>query len=442
MVGSYDIQLVGLSLVVAIIASYTALELAGRVSEKHGTIWSWAWLVGGAVAMGTGIWSMHFIGMLAFHLPVAIAFDTGITMLSMAIAIVVSGIALFIVRRPALTTRNITIGATLMGVGISAMHYTGMHAMRMSPPIVYKPSLFILSVIIAIVASLVALWIAFHLRHRHSSLAVLAKIGSATIMGLAITGMHYTGMGAAQFAPDSVCLAVGIHGGMGTHALAATIGIATISILAITIGVSALDAHTAAHTSRVADSLQFANEQLRNLALHDNLTGLPNRTLLNDRMEQALARAERSRASFALMFVDLDNFKPVNDTYGHRIGDDLLRAVGKRLTGSVRKSDTVSRTGGDEFVIVLHEMKETRDAAMISRKVLDELSRPFFIEGIELSISCSIGVSVYPENGRTVAMLLANADTAMYQAKRGGRNNFRFFAPELGSAGHPTAQQC
>src|SRR5688572_23345245 len=184
MVGSYDIQLVALSLAVAIFASYTALELAGRVSEKHGTVWSWAWLVGGSVAMGTGIWSMHFIGMLAFHLPVPIAYDIMITMLSMAIAIVVSGVALFVVRRPTLTGQNITIGATLMGIGICAMHYTGMYAMRMSPPIVYDPPLFIASVIIAIVASLAALWIAFQLRHRHSGIAVLAKLGSATIMGV------------------------------------------------------------------------------------------------------------------------------------------------------------------------------------------------------------------------------------------------------------------
>jgi diguanylate cyclase len=440
MVGSYDIQLVGLSLAVAIFASYTALELAGRVSEKHGTTSSWGWLVGGAIAMGTGIWSMHFIGMLAFHLPVPIAYDTTITMLSMAIAIVVSGVALFVVRHPTLTGQNITIGATLMGIGICAMHYTGMYAMRMSPPIVYYPPLFVASVIIAIVASLAALWIAFQLRHRHSGIAVLAKLGSATIMGVAITGMHYTGMAAAQFAPDSVCLAVGIHGGMGTHGLAATIGITTIVILSITIGISALDAHAAVHTAKIADSLQFANEQLRNLALHDSLTGLPNRVLLEDRMAQALMRAERNRGAFALMFVDLDKFKPVNDSFGHRVGDDLLKAVGRRLTGSVRKSDTVGRTGGDEFVIVLHELKEATDAAMVGRKVLEEMSRTFFIEGQELDISCSIGISVYPENGKTVATLMANADAAMYHAKRTGRNNYRLFGADIAPA--PAPAQC
>ena len=439
MVGTYDIQLVALSVVVAIVASYTALELAGRVSAKHGTAWSWVWLVGGAIAMGTGIWSMHFIGMLAFSLPVAMAYDTWITLLSLVIAIVVSGVALFVVRRPALTGQNITIGATLMGIGISAMHYTGMAAMRMSPPIEYKPGLFVASVVFAIVASLAALWIAFQLRHRHSGFAVLAKIGSATIMGLAIVGMHYTGMAAAQFAPDSVCLAVGIHGGLGTHGLAVTIGLATITILAITIGVSALDAHTAAHSTRMADTLQFANEQLRTMALHDRLTGLPNRMLLDDRMDQALNRAHRSRSSFALMFVDLDNFKPVNDTYGHRIGDDVLKGAAKRLLGAVRKSDTVARTGGDEFVVVLHEIKDGKDAAVVGGKIIDEITRPFFIEGLELNISCSIGVSVYPDNGRTIPLLLANADTAMYAAKRSGRNTLRFFGPDLETAA-PAAQ--
>ena len=133
MTGVYDLQLVALSLIVAIIASYTALELAGHVSQKQGKS-SWAWLVGGAVSMGTGIWSMHFIGMLAFHLPVRLAYDASITMLSMGIAVLVSGLALFVVRRPILTSRNITAGAMLMGIGICAMHYTGMYAMRMSPP--------------------------------------------------------------------------------------------------------------------------------------------------------------------------------------------------------------------------------------------------------------------------------------------------------------------
>jgi diguanylate cyclase (GGDEF)-like protein len=433
MTGIYDFELVALSVIVAIVASYTALELAGRVSEKERR-GSMAWLIGGAIAMGTGIWSMHFVGMLAFHLPVTVAYDAAITALSMVIAIAVSGLALFIVRRPALTRQNITVGATLMGVGIACMHYTGMHAMQMSPAIQYNPFLFMLSVIIAIVASLAALWIAFQLRHRHSGSAILAKLGSAVIMGLAITGMHYTGMAAAQFAPDSLCLAVDSTGGMKASALALTIGIATIGILAVTLVISALDAHFHAHTARLANTLQAANDQLRNLALYDSLTALPNRMLLEDRMTQAVSRAERGGRSFALMFVDLDRFKPVNDTYGHAVGDELLKAVGQRLTACVRKADTVARTGGDEFVVVLSEIGERKDAALVGGKIVDELSRPFFVDRHEVEISCSIGISLYPADGRDVMTLKANADVAMYHAKRNGKNKCHFFVPEMCAA--------
>jgi diguanylate cyclase (GGDEF)-like protein len=430
MAGSYDLKLVALSLVIASIASYTALELAGRVNQAKGKS-SLVWLIGGAIAMGIGIWSMHFVGMLAFHLPIPVAYDAQITMLSMAIAIVVSGPGLFVASRPALTGPDIIAGATLMGIGISAMHYTGMHAMRMSPPIEYDPALFVASVVIAIAASIAALWMAFKLRHKRSGLAVLARLGSAVVMGLAITGMHYTGMAAAEFAPDSVCLAADSTGGMDNAALAMIIAVATIGVLAVTLALSALDAHFATRTAKLADSLQAANEQLRTIALHDSLTGLPNRMLLEDRLRQAVSRADRTGTPFSVMFVDLDWFKPVNDTYGHYVGDQLLKAVAQRMTSSVRKSDTVARTGGDEFVVVLGESGDARNAAMVGSKILEELSRPFLIASHDVEISCSIGISVYPADGKDVTTLMVKADTAMYHAKKAGRNDYRFFVPEM-----------
>jgi diguanylate cyclase (GGDEF)-like protein len=303
--------------------------------------------------------------------------------------------------------------------------------MQMSPPIAYDPFLFVLSVIIAIAASLSALWIAFNLRKTHFSVAIFAKLGSALVMGLAITGMHYTGMAAAQFAPESVSLAIGATGGMQHSSLALTIGIITICILIITLSISALDSQFAVRYERIANSLQEANEQLRNLALYDNLTGLPNRILLEDRMEQAVTFAKRNRNHFALMFVDLDQFKPVNDSYGHDVGDELLKSVAQRLNSCIRKSDTVARTGGDEFIIVLSEINKRDDAGVVCSKVLDELSRPFFIMGNEIEISGSIGISVYPKDGEELDTLKANADIAMYHAKKEGRNKFIFFSPEM-----------
>jgi diguanylate cyclase (GGDEF)-like protein len=434
-VGEYDLKLVALSVVVAIIASCTALELAGRVSSGRGRS-AWLWLLGGAVSMGTGIWSMHFIGMLAFSLPIPMAYDFEITMLSMLIAVAVSGIALLVVKRPFLTRENITVGATLMGIGICAMHYTGMFAMRMSPPIQYDPVLFIASVIIAITASLAALWIAFRLRREYSFAGILAKLGSAVVMGIAISGMHYTGMAAAQFAPDSICLAADSTAGMDNATLAVIIGITTLSIMLVTLGISAIDAHYAAHTAKLADTLQVANERLRNVALYDNLTGLPNRFLLQDRLDQAVCRADRSAKPFALMFIDLDRFKPANDSFGHHVGDRLLQAVAQRLTSCVRKEDTVARTGGDEFVVVLSQIGNAGEVASIGEKIIEMLSQPFVISEQALEISCSIGISMYPMDAKDVATLMHHADTAMYGAKRGGRSRIRFFD----AAGDPPVQ--
>jgi diguanylate cyclase (GGDEF)-like protein len=426
MTGFYSLPLVALSLIVAIFASYTALELAGRVSQKRGRK-SWIWLIGGAFAMGTGIWSMHFIGMLAFHLPIAVAYDDATTVLSMVIAIIVSGLALFVVSRAEMTPRNLAAGATLMGLGIAAMHYTGMYAMQMTPAIEYRPSLFLTSVVIAIVAAAAALWIAFQLRNKTFGVAIALKLGSAVLMGLAITGMHYTGMAAAEFAPGSICRAA-TSTNMTNTALAMIIGVTTICVLAITLSVSALDAHFA---EKLASTLQTTNRQLSELALYDGLTGLPNRMLLDDRMLEAASLSERGGRSFALLFVDLDRFKPVNDSFGHRVGDALLKAVAQRLIACIRAVDTVARTGGDEFVVVLSGIGEPKDAAMVSRKILDELSRKFFIDDHEIDISGSIGISVYPNDSTDINTLKANADVAMYQAKRNGRNNYRFFAPGM-----------
>src|SRR2546425_11809811 len=186
-----------------------------------------------------------------------------------------------------------------------------------------------------------SLWIAFQLRQRYSAIAVFAKLGSAVVMGFAIAGMHYTGMAAARFAPDSVCLAADSTGGTKPATLALVIGVITVFILMITLVISALDAHFAAHAGKLANALLNANEQLRQMALYDDLTGLPNRVLLEDRLVHSKNRSDPCGKPFGGMFVDLDRFKPVNDAFGHRVGDELLKAVAGRLASCVRKEDTV-----------------------------------------------------------------------------------------------------
>ena len=198
--GTYNPQLVVLSVLIAIFASYTALDLAGRVTVAQERS-KFGWLFGGACAMGTGIWSMHFIGMLAFSLPISVKYHVPIVLVSLMAAIGASGIALFMVSRPGMSVGALSIGGGLMGAGITFMHYTGMAAMELRASTTYDPLLVTLSIFIAIGASLVGLWIAFRLRTETTSRGLIKKALGAVVIGSAIPSMHYTGMAAASFVP-------------------------------------------------------------------------------------------------------------------------------------------------------------------------------------------------------------------------------------------------
>lgn len=176
-----------------------------------------------------------------------------------------------------------------------------------------------------------------------------------------------------------------------------------------------------------------AQERIQYIAHHDALTGLPNRLSLHSRLEQVLFSARRDLSRLAVMFIDLDRFKVINDTLGHHVGDDLLVEVAQRLKESVRESDIVSRLGGDEFVIVLTDV-EVEDIAVVASKVLRNLSQAYSLEAAELHSTPSIGIAVYPEDGATAEALMKNADTAMYHAKQSGRNNYQFFRHEMNEA--------
>ncbi len=166
-------------------------------------------------------------------------------------------------------------------------------------------------------------------------------------------------------------------------------------------------------------------------AQHDFLTGLPNRALVNDRITQAIALARRHCTRFAVLFLDLDHFKHINDSLGHAIGDKLLQSVGERLLSCVRGSDTLSRQGGDEFVVLLSEVAQTKDAALCAQKMLTILQASHFIGHHRLGVSASIGISIYPDDGLDPETLIKTADTAMYEAKEGGRDNYKFFEQEM-----------
>ena len=171
--------------------------------------------------------------------------------------------------------------------------------------------------------------------------------------------------------------------------------------------------------------------EMSRLAQHDSLTGLPNRVLFNDRLTQAISLAMRQNKQLAVMFVDLDQFKKINDSLGHAVGDKLLQSVAGRLVNCVRRTDTVSRLGGDEFLVLLSQVAQEQDAAVTARKILRALAAPHIVDNKKLDISVSIGVSTYPSDGTDVETLMIKADTAMYEAKKRGRNNYQFFRTDM-----------
>ncbi|MES2354062.1 MAG: PAS domain S-box protein [Pseudomonadota bacterium] len=174
-----------------------------------------------------------------------------------------------------------------------------------------------------------------------------------------------------------------------------------------------------------------AEQKIEQLATKDALTGLPNRLLLNDRLEHAIVSAQRKEEMLSLLFIDLDRFKTINDSLGHHVGDLLLKGVAERLSGCVRRGDTLARLGGDEFIVALYDLKTAEDAAIVARKMLAAVKQPYEVEGHMLSTGCSIGISIYPSDGADVTTLMRNGDTAMYHAKEKGRNNYQFFSPDM-----------
>ncbi|WP_421570475.1 putative bifunctional diguanylate cyclase/phosphodiesterase [Stenotrophomonas sp. PD6] len=429
LIGSFTPWLVVVSLLVAMLASFTALDMANRVTTAPTPRLSLLWLLGGGSAMGLGIWSMHFIGMLAFQLPIPLGYDLILTTISLLSAMASSVFALWLVSRPTLPHTRLALGALLMGSGIAAMHYLGMAAMRMQPGIDYHPGWLALSLLIALAASWVALYVAFRLRHSDNRLR--HRLLPAAVLGTAIVGMHYTGMAAARFPEGSIC---GAAAGDGLHSqwLAAIVMVLTIAILAVVLLVSWLDQRMQAQllrlrNQRLRSSLEEAYAELSQAALHDPLTHLPNRLLLQQHIEQALVDAEQRGRRFALMFMDLDGFKQVNDAYGHQMGDALLVAVAERTRKLLRPDDVLARLGGDEFVMVV-AIETDDELATLASRIIQVVGTGTLVPGHELQVTASIGIAICPDHAATERQLMSHADAAMYQAKEAGRNAYVVFA--------------
>lgn len=404
MTGNYDLALVLMSYVIAALASFTALELAGRVASA--TRWRPLWLIGGSLAMGSGIWSMHFVGMSAFSLPVPITYDLWLTLYSWIAAVLVSALALLTIARARLTVASVLTAAVLMGAGICAMHYTGMYAMQMQPPIAYDPLLFAGSAAIAVLASAAALIIAFQLRTVRSWRDVLMRVGAALIMGFAIVGMHYTGMAAAQFADGAYCApGNALAGNWVTGPTLVAMLLFLPLALAMAFGI--------ANARMLADQERRRRERQDWATAHayiDDETQLPNRSAIIRTLMAAMHGAERQ--PFALVTVHVIAARTSN---GRAVSElrTVLPALVARLRLLFPEHDALARLTVTQFAGLLRPAGRDRLEADFLPRLRQAFGEPLRHGGEAYTIEVEYGTSVFPADGRSAQMLLVNSGRRM-----------------------------
>ncbi len=548
----HDAVLVALSFGIAVAGSFAALEMIERWRNANG-VPARFWQLASATAFGGSIWAMHFVALLALKIGLPLTYAPGPTVLSLLTAIGVVGLGLQIIRA-GISWRRIAGAGITVGFGIATMHYVGMSGVRFPGSLAYTPSLWGLSLLIAIAAATCALWLSLTLQARWQRAAV------ALVMGGAICGMHYTGMAASVFQVDPLAH---VTAGEPRSLLAIAVALMTLALIMCALLLVAADRRLFVARRHEADVLSLSNRKLlqvnadlalrneqfeavlsnmkqgvclfdsenrleisngryaeiyrlppgatrvgnslgeilqaradagsspdmstadylaqRNevvvanhaadsivtlkngriisishqpmpnggwvatheditdrqqaetriafMAKHDALTRLPNRVLFHERLAEAIEMTTRGTGC-ALLCLDLDKFKTVNDTLGYPIGDRLLQAMADRLRACLRDGDTMARLGGDEFAIIQPAVARSADAEVLATRIIDTLRRPFDIDSHQIGIGISVGVALAPTDGTSCEALLKNADIALYLAKLEG-SKLRFFEPGM-----------
>ena len=389
----HNLWLVLLAAVVCVAGSWVSLDLFHRARERSGSQrLGWLYLTG--VAAGSSVWCTHFIGMLAYEVSAYISYDPMLTMLSLVVAIVGCGSG-FAIAAMGKSRRASLIGGAVIGLSVAAMHYSGMMAYQVVGLIEWDPTYIAASVIAAVVLGAVSLDRLYSKADRIVTLAIFV----ATVVSL-----HFTGMAAVTVIPFGIDVGLESVRAMQTMAVA-------VAGVAMIIGVTGF-------MSQFIDSKASSEmlESMQRLALHDALTGLPNRLSFNNHLAQELLSAELGDKKVAVIGIDLDRFKEINDLRGHEAGDRALKIIAGRLTALIGEGEFVARIGGDEFAAT--QTYDDKDKLMdfVSR-IERALFKPLVIDEFEIVTGASIGVASYPDDGVTQERLISNADMAMYRAK-------------------------
>lgn len=419
---SYDYALVTGSAIVAVIICYIAIAFEQLLSKSNSLFHQKIIILISGLIFGFAIWIMHFVGMLACHLPNNYSFATGLTFFSYVIAALASAFAIWLTTRDTLPIGRLVLGAVLMGLGISGMHYTGMMGLVLPEHVIqYDLVLVIFSILIAICGSGISFWLFFKYKLSVDK-KLYFRLGVACMIAMSIVGMHYTGMAAASFhiaKEDLVSFNI-LQQGQGL-VLFAIIFITCLILLSCFL-VAVLELRLEERNLQ----LLHANKELEKLALQDNLTKLPNRLFLLEYTDTLFTIHKSTNSKIAFIYIDLDRFKAVNDAFGHHIGDELLVKFAQRLHALLEPDQKLIRIGGDEFLLILENFSVS-GIERVAELALQRIQESFNILGKDINISASLGVVYYPDHGDNLQDLLINAEAAMMLSKEQGRNTYSIF---------------
>lgn len=433
---SHDTWLVLLSLLVAIITSFTTLSLIERMAHAFDPLRRRLWAIAATLCLTSGIWSMHFVGLHAFQAPIELHHELPLTLVSLLIALASSALTIYTLGPRWLSLSHVGISALIIGLGMSAMHYTGTAAMSAATVIAYyHGDRVLLSILLAVAAALASLLLARHAHHLRYDLGRQTKLLASLLLGGAILAMHYCGMWALVLTvPSDSPLPAAAR--INDSSLGQGTALAMLLFAAGCLGAAWFD-RTLTHKERALrranarlKELDQAKDSLQEIAHRDALTDLLNRRGFEEQFARRLELSGRRHQSLALMFLDLDYFKRINDSLGHAVGDELLKIVAQRLREVLRGDDVIARFGGDEFCVLIG-LPRQRDPVFLAQRIVHCLTQPVRLCGQRLEISASIGISLYPRDGIQVGELLEHADLALYEAKEAGRNQAYFFNQEL-----------
>jgi diguanylate cyclase (GGDEF)-like protein len=437
-----DYWAVALSLALGGLTAYVSLDLAKRIRSTDRLV-SILWHAGGSVACGTGIWAAHFVGMYAHVLPVPIGYSATLLFVSWILAVLAAAAAFLLVMQSRLGIVALAGGATIETLSLGAMHRTVLASIDFTPDFTWDPALLSLTMVAGFAAATV--WLASFpaLRTRGGWRGIPLQVAAAVLVALAFGVAFTLAAASVSLPPNVMSLSVfDVEGGFLRDLIAITVPLLLGCTLMSGIIYGFVDRRRAAlagSLEHVAARLVSANDELRQRAMLDPLTGLPNRLLFEDRLAQALLRADRAaksvrglREKLAVLFIDIDGFKAVNDSFGHSAGDVVIREVGVRLAQAARNDDSVSRIGGDQFLVLMEGATSSNDCVALAMRVLDCMKMPLEIAGRHVQISVSIGVVVYPDHGER-NKLLGQADAAMQAAKRAGRGTYALFESHMHS---------